>query len=462
MTSNSHYTDRKLNLADMLPGIPVLLLSGCDRYRNYPSYPFPFRATSHYMFFGGPNEPNNFLLILNGDATLYRPTPHADDEIWHGPRESNEELQARYDLKEIKTHDQLPDDLSTLGLEEVLSLPSPDSGSNEFLKSFLGRVPNLDDDPDVDLVDAMMELRRCQDEKAQQSIREAVEATVAVQKSVMAACAPGRTERELRGVLDKELASHGLGASFQPIISIAGEVLHNPHYKNTLSAEDLLLVDCGAEVGDGYVGDLTRTYPVDGRFSQTQKAIYDIVDAARARAVSMVAPGAHFADLHKAASLVMAEGLVELGILKGEPEKLVEEGVHALFFCHGLGHLMGLDAHDMEDFGDRIGYEEGTERSAQFGLSNLRLSRELEPGMVVTIEPGYYRVPALLDGELAKSFEANLDRDVLARYSDVRGIRIEDVVLVTEDGYENLSSSLPTSSEDITKLVGSAQVAGAV
>jgi Xaa-Pro aminopeptidase len=455
----SHYTERRLNLADMLPGIPVLLLSGCDRYRNYPSYPFPFRASSHYMFFGGPNEPDNFLLVLNGDATLYRPVPHKDDEVWHGPRQTDAELKERFDLKEVKTHNDLPVDLATLGLDEVLSLPSPDSLTNQRLNSILGRVPDLNEDPDVDLVDAIMELRRCQDESAQQSIRNAVNATIELQRSVMAACCPGTTERELRGLLDNELASNGWSASFQPIISTAGEVLHNPYYRNTLAAEDLLLVDCGAEVSDGYVGDLTRTYPVDGKFSTTQQEIYDIVDQARDKAVSLVAPGVHFADLHKEASLVIAEGLVNLGILKGDPEELVEEGVHALFFCHGLGHLLGLDAHDMEDFGDRIGYQEGSKRSEQFGLSNLRLSRELEPGMVVTIEPGYYCVPALLDGDLGKSFEAYLNREVLERYRDVRGIRIEDVVLVTDDGHENLSSSLPTASEEIVKLIGTAKSA---
>jgi Xaa-Pro aminopeptidase len=270
----------------------------------------------------------------------------------------------------------------------------------------------------------------------------------------LGACRPGRTEAELKGEIDRTLAANGWTPSFQPIVSVAGEVLHNPHYRNTLTSGDLLLVDCGAETAAGYAGDLTRTVPVSGSFSATQKAVYDVVDRARAKAVEMVEPGAHFRDLHLAASLEIAEGLVELGILKGDPRELVDKGVHALFFCHGLGHLVGLDVHDMEDFGDRIGYEEGEERSEQFGLSNLRLSRELEAGMVVTIEPGYYRVPALLDGEMGKAFESYLDREVLEKYSDVRGIRIEDMVLVTEDGHRVLSSELPTASDEIAELVG--------
>ena len=244
----ANFSERRLNLADMLPGIPVFLASGCDRFRNYPGHTFPFRASSHYLFFGAPNRSGHVLLILNGEATLYRPAPDADDEVWHGPSESLEDLQSRYDFKEIKTMDELAEDLSTLGVDEVLSLPSSDAATNRFIENYLGRVPNLDDDPDVDLVDAVMELRRCQDEAAQSEIRLAVEATMELQRTVLGASRPGVTERQLRGELDRVMASNGWEPSFSPIISVAGEVLHNPFYTNTLADGDLLLVDCGAEV----------------------------------------------------------------------------------------------------------------------------------------------------------------------------------------------------------------------
>lgn len=462
MITAASFTQRRIQLADLLPGIPVFLLSGVDRHRNLPAQTFPFRATSHYLFFGGPNRPNHVLLILNGDATLYRPAPDPDDAVWHGVGESDQALVERYDLKAVKPLEDLESDLSTLGVDEVLSLPTPDEGSNKVIERYLGRLPNLDDDPDVDLVDAVMELRKCQDEPAIAELREAVEASAQLQRAIIAACRPGVKERSLRGVADFTLHHHGWEASFQPIISIAGEVLHNPHYKNTLADGDLLLVDCGVEIESGYAGDLTRTVPVNGTFSASQKAIYDIVDRARATAVAMVAPGVHYADIHKAASLEIATGLVELGILKGEPQELMEMGAHALFFCHGIGHLLGLDAHDVEDFWDRIGYEAGTSRSTQFGLTNLRLSRELEPGMVVTIEPGFYQIPALLYGALGQKFCDHLNLEALAKYSDVRGIRIEDVVLVTENGGENLSASLPTASHEVEKLVGKASLQEAV
>jgi len=457
MTSEPHFPARRLTLADLLPGIPVLLAGGANRHRNFKAFTYPFRASSHYLFFGAPNEPDHVLLILNGEATLYRPKLGEDDAVWHGETATDEELKSKWQLQEVKSIEELPEDLSTLGVDEVLSLPSPDEATNAFVKQYLGRVPSLDEDPDIDLVDAMMELRRCQDDAAQEGVRKACRATVALQKAVLGQCAPGVTEAALKGVYDRHLAENSWQASFQPIISVAGEVLHNPYYHNELKEGDLLLVDCGAEVSGGYAGDLTRTVPVSGTFTETQKAVYDIVDRARAESIEMIAPGVHFKDLHMKASLVIAEGLVDLGILKGEPKDLVDKGVHALFFCHGLGHLVGLDVHDMEDFGDRIGYEEGEEREEQFGLSNLRLSRELEVGMVVTIEPGYYRIPALLSSKLGESLSQYVDQDKLEQFSDVRGIRIEDMVLVTDAGYEVLSRELPTASGELEKLVGAAK-----
>lgn len=453
MTDLQAFQDRRLQFADLLPGIPGLFASGCPRLRNYPAHSYPFRASSHYLFFGAPNEPNQMLMVLNGEATLYRAQPDCDDAVWHGPSKTDEEVAKEFGLQAVKTLEELEDDLSTLGIEEVLSLPSPDAATNEVLRRYLGRVPELDEDPDVDLVDTMMELRRCADSAAQTRLREAVEATVTVQKTLIAACEPGRTEAELRGLLDLEMAKNGWSASFQPIISVSGEVLHNPHYDGSLSDGDLLLVDCGAEVPSGWAGDLTRTVPVNGKFSETQKALYSIVDKARAEAISMAAPGVHFKDMHMAAAKVITEGLVELGILKGQVDQLVERGVHALFFPHGLGHLVGLDVHDMEDFGDRIGYQDGEERSEQFGLCYLRLSRELEEGMVVTIEPGFYQIPALLNGKLAEEFAEHLNRDALAKYADVRGIRIEDEILITDSGCEVLSRALPTEFSAIEQLM---------
>lgn len=445
----TNFSERRVRLADLLPGIPVLLLSGKARTRNYQAATYPFRANSHYLYFGAPAEPEYFLLVLNGDATLYRQPSDVDDEVWHGKGASDSDLIAEYELSAVKSLEELKADLSTLGLDEVLSVPSSDPASNDLLASYLGRVPTHDADPDTDLVDALVELRLRHDEPGQEDLRRAAQESVRGQKAVMQAAKAGVKEFALRGLFESALAENGSIPSFQPIISTSGEVLHNPYYRGTLSEGDLLLVDAGAEIENGWSGDLTRVVPVSGTFSASQKALYSVVDRARKAGVDGVAPGVHFRDLHLKVAQVLTEGLVELGILKGNPSELVEKGVHALFFPHGLGHLVGLDVHDMEDLGDRAGYEEGEARSEQFGLSYLRLSRELEPGMAVTIEPGYYRIPALIDGALGEKFAEHLDREVLAKYDDVRGIRLEDMVLVTDDGGELLSAGLPVAAEEV-------------
>lgn len=449
----TNFSDRRLRLADLLPGIPVLLLSGKARTRNYQAATYPFRAHSHYLFFGAPPEPEHFLLILNGDATLYRHPSDVDDEVWHGKGVDDDELIQEYDLTAVKSLEELKSDLSTLGLDEVLSVPSSDPASNELLSSFLGRVPTHDADPDTDLVDALVELRLRHDEVGQRELRKAAAESVRGQKAIMRAARAGMKEFSLRGLFESALAENGSVPSFQPIISTAGEVLHNPYYKGTLQDGDLLLIDAGAELENGWSGDLTRVVPVSGTFSPSQKALYNVVDRARQAGVEGVTPGVHFRDLHLKVAKVLTEGLVELGILKGDPSELVEKGVHALFFPHGLGHLVGLDVHDMEDLGDRAGYGEEESRSEQFGLSYLRLSRELEEGMAVTIEPGYYRIPALLDGPLGQRFAEHLDREVLAKYDDVRGIRLEDMVLVTAVGGELLSADLPVAADEVEAML---------
>ncbi len=227
-------------------------------------------------------------------------------------------------------------------------------------------------------------------------------------------------------------------------------------YHRKLAAGDLLLVDAGAEL-HGWASDVTRTWPVSGAFSPTQRALYDVVLAAQQAAIDAVRPGVRYRDLHLLASTVLARGLVDEGILRGDPESLVERGAHALFFPHGLGHLMGLDVHDMEDLWDRAGYGPGRTRAEAFGLCYLRLDRDLAPGMVVTIEPGLYLVPAILaTRDLVEPFERDgtLCREALERFSDVRGIRIEDDVLCTDGGAEVLTAAIPKAPQDLAAAFG--------
>jgi Xaa-Pro aminopeptidase len=273
----------------------------------------------------------------------------------------------------------------------------------------------------------------------------------------MAATRPGLHESDVRAAMEAALQQRDMGCSYGSIVTIHGEVLHAHGYANQLHAGDLLLADVGAE-HEGWAGDVTRTWPVGGKFSPTQKAMYELVLAMQRTAIEQVEPGVRYRDLHLAAARVLARGLVDEGVLHGDVDNLVERGATGLFFPHGLGHLLGLDVHDMEDLGDRAGYAPGRTRSQQFGLCYLRLDRDLAPGMAVTIEPGFYQIDALLapGSQLVAPFDADgtLDRSALAKFSDVRGIRIEDDVLVTDTGREVLTAALAKRVEDVEALVG--------
>jgi Xaa-Pro aminopeptidase len=256
--------------------------------------------------------------------------------------------------------------------------------------------------------------------------------------------------------MEAALGARGMGCAYPSIVTVHGEILHNERHDNVLGAGDLLLWDVGAETPGGWAGDVTRTWPVSGRFSTPQRELYEVVLSAQRQAIAAVGPGARYRNIHLLACQALAGGLCALGVLRGNPIELVADGVLALLFPHGVGHLIGLDVHDMEDLGDRAGYAPGRQRATEFGLRYLRLDRDLLPGMAVTIEPGLYIVPSILDDpELSKKSAGRLDRGRLAAYAGVRGIRIEDDVLVTAGGSEVLTAAIPKTPDDVEAVCSS-------
>lgn len=255
------------------------------------------------------------------------------------------------------------------------------------------------------------------------------------------------------------LAAHGLGTAYHSIVTVRGEILHNEGYDNILEEGQLLLLDGGAEAASGYATDVTRTWPVSGRFDGRQRAAYDAVLAAQVAAIDRCRAGVRYRDVHLAAGAVLTRFLVDEGLLRGDVDGLVERGAHALFFPHGIGHLLALDVHDMEIFGDRAGYGAGRRRSSQFGLSYLRLDRDLQPGMVVTVEPGFYVVPAILaDNDLLTRFQGDLDLDRALTWTGFGGIRIEDDVHVTAGDPDVLTAGIPKDPAEIEALVGTGEL----
>ena len=234
------------------------------------------------------------------------------------------------------------------------------------------------------------------------------------------------------------------------------QTLSKPNVRahGVLAEGDLLLCDVGGETPEGWASDITRTWPVSGKFSPTQRAIYEVVLDAQLACIDRVRPGTRYREIQETAKRHLVGGLVTLGIFRGSVDGLLERGAAALFFPHGVGHLLGLDVHDMEDLGDRAGYARGRSRSEAFGDRYLRLDRDLAAGMAVTIEPGFYQVPGILSDEsLTGPLGSDLDRGALARYADVRGIRIEDDVLCTEAGPEVLSRACPKTASEVEKAI---------
>lgn len=446
---------RRDRLRALLGDVPALVPAGAAPPKNFPANTYAFRASSHFLYFVGVPLPESYALLDGEGCTLFVPAPSPDDALWHGATPSLDELAETCGCR-VATLDALP---TALAGRAVASVPATDLATRLEQARLLGREPSVGEpsDDDAAFLDAIVALRMVHDDAAIEGLRRAAEATTAAHLAGMGATAAGVSEAAVCAAMEKELAARGMSTAYGSIVTVHGEVLHNHLHGNVCRDGDLLLADVGAETEGGWAGDVTRTWPVTGAFSATQRAFYDVVLQSELDAIAAVKPGARYRDVHLAASRSLARGLVDLGVLRGDPEELVADGVHALLFPHGVGHLLGLDVHDMEDLGDRAGYAEGRERSDQFGLGYLRLDRDLEPGMAVTIEPGLYLVPAILDDpKLAAIAGDRLDRDILAKFSDVRGIRIEDDVLVTEAGHEVLTASIPKTAAQVEEAVGGA------
>ena len=458
------FSRRRSALGEALGERSAVIFAGGQRSRNYPANVYPYRADSHFLYLVGAPMSDAALIVHGGRSELFVVPPDADDALWHGASPSLAATAKATGVDAVRPLSELAETLE--GLPGVGTLPSADPLTRAKQCALLGRdwaptrAPSVTDlgDADLALADAMIGLRVCHDPGALEMIRGAVAATTAAHAAGMAVTRPGLLEHDVRAAMERELLARGCEPAYGSIVTVHGEVLHNNVYQHRLGPSDMLLADLGGE-HHGWASDVTRTWPVAGKFSATQRALYDIVLQSEKEACAMVKPGVRYRDVHLHASVVLARGLVDEGILRGDPEGLVERGAHALLFPHGVGHLLGLDVHDMEDLGDRAGYAHGRTRSEQFGLGFLRLDRDLEPGMVVTIEPGLYFVPAILESEqIAGPFIADgtLNKDALARFADVRGIRIEDDVLCTDGEPEVLTAAIPKEASEVEAAVGTA------
>ncbi len=440
---------RRQRLAKQID-VPVLLWSGCAPSRNFPANVFPFRANSHFLYFAGCPIEGVVIRLEQGKLDLFMDDPDPRGTLWHGEQPTREAI-----ATELGADRAFPlSDLSAWTTNAV-TLPVQDWQTRNQQVQYLSSSSDLSLTGQTrELAQAIVAVRLQHDAGAIAEIRKAASVTVQAHQAGMAASRGATTEAEVRAAMEQVIIAHSMTCAYNSIVTVQGEVLHNEQYHHALQPGDLLLADVGAEAPSGWASDVTRTWPVSGQFSATQRDLYDLVLASHDRCIEMIQPGVEYREVHLKAASVLAEGLVDLGILRGSVEELVEQDAHALFFPHGIGHLLGLDVHDMEDLGDLAGYASGRTRSDRFGLCYLRLDRPLQPGMIVTIEPGFYQVPAILNDPQRRShYSQMVNWERLAEFADVRGIRIEDDVLVTESGAEVLTASLPTQATQIERLV---------
>jgi Xaa-Pro aminopeptidase len=447
---------------------PLVLFAGGQIGRNYPQNPYPYRADSSFHYFFETPEPGSAALFdpAAGTVTLFLPARTLDDALWHGAAEPFEVARERHQVAAVAPVEELEVRVLTqAGGRPLRALAVADAATTARARALTSEdlafeAPERVGHPAV--VDAIAGLRLRKGPEELAELRRLVPVTREAHELAMRHSRPGVSEQLLAGHVEGAFARAGCVPAYNTILSVRGEVLHNHGHANLLQAGDVVLCDAGPEAASsGYCNDVTRCWPVGGRFTPEARDVYQLVLAAELDAISQVRPGVRFRDLHLRACRVLAEGLVALGLLRGSPDGLVEQGAHAVFFPHGLGHQLGLDVHDLEAFGDRVHYPAGRQRSTQFGTAFLRMDLDLAAGMTFTIEPGLYFVPTILHHpELVARFGDSVRWDAAERYLALNGgrglggVRIEDDVLCTATGVEVLTAAIPRGLAEVEALAG--------
>ncbi len=457
----SVYRRRRTELAAALKK-PLVIPAGKPRSRNYPANTYPFRAASTYLYFGGPSLEGAAWLIEPGSngvdgTTLYRPVFGLDDAVWMGELPDDDELASAAGVNptSLGDLDKLRSEIAGRG---AVCIPVPCPETIKWMAS-LAVAPAGPDE-----LRPIITMRLAKDRFEIDALRVAALAAVRAHRAAMAVTRPGHSETEVLAAYAAVLIETGCEPSFTTHASIQGDVLHDSGFRGTMHDGRMLLVDAGAEEPGGYASDITRTFPVTGSFTAIQRELYNTVLRAQQAAIESCFPGRRFRDIHDLTARVLCEGLVDAGLLRGNPDDLAGRYAHTLFFTHGLGHLVGLDVHDMEDYGeDLVAYPPGRTRRTEFGNKYLRLDRDLAPDMVVTIEPGLYLVPAIWrNADMTSRFADVVNRPRIQELLDASfgGIRIEDTVRIrdaTYPGPEVLTGALPKDAETVEQLVGTAQ-----
>ncbi len=455
-TSDCYIKRRTLLKKEIESGI-LLFLGNNETPMNYPNNTYPFRQDSSFLYFWGLDSPGLAAIsdLDNDEEILYGDDATVDDIIWTGPQETLAEKAQKAGIKHSASTDQLKKKIehAVHQGQKIHYLPQYRHDHIIHIAQLTGiETSEVNRNASQKLINAVVSQRSIKSTGEIEQIEMALDISYKMYETAMKFSNPGVVEKKIAGLIDGVAHSSGALTAFQTILSIHGEILHNPFYENLMKDGDLLLLDSGVESPLHYASDITRTFPVSGKFTTIQKEIYNIVLAVQEKAILMMQPEIPFREVHIHACMVMADGLKQLGLIKGNVDDAVAAGIHALFFPHGLGHMLGLDVHDMEGLGEEhVGYDDEIKRSDQFGLAYLRFGKKLKPGFVLTVEPGIYFIPELINKwKLQKRHTDFISYDKIEKYRYFGGIRIEDDILVTEKGHRILGKKrIAKTIEDI-------------
>ncbi|HQG55822.1 MAG TPA: aminopeptidase P family protein [Bacteroidales bacterium] len=456
MFSSEVYSDRRQKLRSLVKSGLAFFPGNVESPVNYPANPYHFRQDSSFLYFFGLDLPGlaGVIDFDSGDEWIFGDDFDLNDIVWMGPQPTVRELAIKCGIAKTAPLKKL---------EEIIADAVSKKRKIHFLPPYRGETKMmlgalLKEDPckmktlaSEELIRAVVSLRIIKEAIEIEEIEKAVNISWEMHVTAMKMCSAGVKEQEIFGVIEGIAWSKGAGPAFPVILSINGQTLHNHAHNNILTEGRMMVTDAGAESLLHYASDITRTTPVGGKFNSRQRDIYEVVLRANNLAIGEAKPGKSFRQIHIDACKAIAQGMKELGLMKGDTEEAVMQGAHALFMPHGLGHMLGLDVHDMEGLGENyVGYNDRTKRSDQFGLSFLRFALECKPGHVITIEPGCYFIPQLIDQWKSEGkFKEYICYDRLESYRDFGGIRIEDNIAITETGCRLLGRPIPKTVEEV-------------
>jgi Xaa-Pro aminopeptidase len=454
------YIERRNRLRNKMQSGLALFLGNEESPMNYADNPFHYRQDSSFLYFFGLSHAGlaGVIDFDEGKDYIYGDDLTVDDIVWMGAQPAISEQSKKAGVENTGSLTQLEEALKKAVAQgrKIHFLPPYRPENKLKLFDWLQIDPaKAAREASVELIKAVVAQRAVKSDEEIEEIEEAVNISVVMHLTAMEMVRPGKTEAEVAAAVHRVALAAGGDISFPIIATINGQTLHNHYHGNTLKSGDMFLLDAGAENAMHYAGDLSSTIPVAPTFTHRQKEIYDITLKAHNAAAATLKPGFKNLDVHLLACKTIAEGMKEIGLMKGNVDDAVKEGAHALFFPCGVGHMMGLDVHDMEDLGEiYVGYE-GKPKFTQFGLKSLRLARPLLPGFVITIEPGIYFIPELIDlWRSEKKFTDFIDYSRVEAYKNFGGIRNEEDFVITENGCRLLGKAKPKTTAGVEAAKG--------